>query len=281
MLEVRPPFPYSRAQVTPSASTLNPCAVYCPKPSSAALQFCLGRTINATAYHQAQSCRRKILRLARGQNQIILSNQNPHSPRKHRIASHTSRDNSPNIVRKKNSRDKTDKTTMLRSQNFEHSNEPLSRHQRQIYGRHFPCCPLILSPTMPQLTNNHLTTNPHSPLTSHHSLCPWPSRPKTRSVPPATKIIPSGISRSCAPPTWPKSRPSAAAWSSSPGATPSGRTSRERSTGCSKTPGIRTPTFRSSSRSAIWRKKPPTSKASPRNAPSSRIIGSKSAPKAA
>ena len=65
----------------------------------------------------------------------------------------------------------------------------------------------------------------------------WPSPPKTRSPRRATKTIPSGISRSCARPTWPRTPPSAAAWSSSRGATRSGRTSSGRSTRMFKATG--------------------------------------------
>ncbi len=53
----------------------------------------------------------------------------------------------------------------------------------------------------------------------------------------ARKITRSGTSRWCVPPSWPKFRPCAAAWSSSPGGTPFGRTFNARSTRCSKTPG--------------------------------------------
>ncbi len=70
----------------------------------------------------------------------------------------------------------------------------------------------------------------------------------------ARKITPNGTSRSSRPPTWPRSRPFAAAWSSSRGVTRSGRTSSACSTGCSRTPAIRTPTSRCSSRSAYLEK---------------------------
>ena len=102
----------------------------------------------------------------------------------------------------------------------------------------------------------------------HTNLPPrsWPS-PRTQSPPPAKKIFPSGISKSSRPPTWPRIPRPAAAWSSSPGATASGKPSRVTSTHASRPPDTRTPTSPSSSPSPTSKKKQSTLKALPPNAP--------------
>ena len=70
-----------------------------------------------------------------------------------------------------------------------------------------------------------------------------------------------------------RSRRCAAAWSSSPGATPSGRTCSACWTACSRRPGTKRLLPAVHPAELSWRRKPSTSRASPRNARWSRTIG--------